>query len=99
MPLVTLLLAVTQRLERLRRSSVVEALLAVTGVVVMSGLTLEGPVPTLSILAVLGSAVCFAQAAITVKRFPPVHPIVVNAVGMTVGAMFLVFSPLSLGMR
>lgn len=88
-PLATLLLAVTQRLERLRRSSAVGALLAVTGVVVMSGLTLEGPLPILSIFAALASAVCFAQAAITVKRFPPVHPIVINAVGMTVGAIFL----------
>jgi drug/metabolite transporter (DMT)-like permease len=96
-PLVTLLLAVTQRLERLRRSSVVGALLAVTGVVVMSGLTLEGPVPILSILAAFGSAVCFAQAAITVKRFPPVHPIVINAVGMTVGAIFLAFLTLTAG--
>ncbi len=96
-PLVTLLLAVTQRLERLSRSSVVGALLAVTGVVVMSGLTLEGPVPILSILAALGSSVCFAQAAITVKRFPPVHPIVINAVGMTVGAIFLALLTLIAG--
>jgi drug/metabolite transporter (DMT)-like permease len=96
-PLVTLLLAVTQRLERLRRSSVVGALLAVTGVVVMSGLTLEGSVPILSILAAFGSAVCFAQAAITVKRFPPVHPIVINAVGMTVGAIFLALLTLTAG--
>ena len=96
-PLVTLLLAVTQRLERLRRSSVVGALLAVTGVAVMSGLTLEGPVPILSILAAFGSALCFAQAAITVKRFPPVNPIVVNAVGMTVGAIFLALLTLIAG--
>ena len=96
-PLATLLLAVTQRLERLRRSSVLGALLAMTGVVVMSGLSLEGPVPILSILAVLGSAACFAQAAITVKRFPPVHPIVVNAVGMSAGAIFLALVTLVAG--
>jgi drug/metabolite transporter (DMT)-like permease len=88
-PLVTLLLAVLQRLERLRRSAVVGALLAVTGVVLMSGLTLEGPVPLLAIGAAFGAAICFAQASIVVKRFPPVHPIVENAVGMTVGAIFL----------
>ncbi len=88
-PLITLLLAVVQRMESLKRSSVVGALLAVAGVLVMSGLTLEGPVPVLSILAAFGSAICFAQAALTVKRFPSVHPIVENAVGMTVGALFL----------
>jgi drug/metabolite transporter (DMT)-like permease len=89
-PLLTLLLAVGQRLERLQSSAVVGALLAVGGVVVMSGLTLDGPIPVKSVLAAVGSAVCFAQASITIKRFPPVHPIVVNAVGMTVGAVFLV---------
>ena len=88
-PLITLLLAVAQRMERLKGSSVVGALLAVAGVLLMSSLTLEGPVPVLSILAAFGSAVCFAQAALTVKRFPSVHPIVENAVGMTVGALFL----------
>lgn len=88
-PLLTLLLAVAQRMERLKGSSIVGALLAVAGVLVMSGLTLEGPLPVLSILAAFGSAVCFAQAALTVKRFPSVHPIVENAVGMTVGALFL----------
>lgn len=87
-PLVTLLLAVTQRMERLRGPSVVGALFAVTGVVVMSGLSLEGPVPILSVLALIGSAVCFAQASLTVKRFPLVHPIVQNAVGMATGAAF-----------
>lgn len=89
-PLITLLLAVSQRLERLQASAVVGALLAVGGVVVMSGLTLDGPIPVMSVLAAVGAAICFAQASITIKRFPPVHPIVVNAVGMTVGAAFLV---------
>ena len=55
----------------------------------MSGLTFNQAPPVLSLLAALGSAVCFAQASITIKRFPDSHPIVVNAVGMTVGAIFL----------
>lgn len=88
-PLVTLLLAVLQRLERMRSSSLFGALLAVSGVALMSGMTLKGPVPVLSVFAALGSAVCFAQASLTVKRFPAVHPITQNAVGMSVGAVFL----------
>lgn len=88
-PLVTLLLAVVQRLEKLTAPAVVGALLAMGGVVVMSGLGLDGSVPFLSLLAAMGSALCFAQASITIKRFPPLHPIVVNAVGMSVGAIFL----------
>ena len=88
-PLLTLLLAVVQRLEQLRTSAVVGAVLAVVGVVTMSGLTLHGSIPLPSVLAAVGSAICFAQASITIKRFPESHPIVVNAVGMTVGAIFL----------
>ena len=80
-----------QRLERLRRSSVLGALLAMTGVVVMSGLTLEGPVPMFSILAV-GSAVCFAASRYHGETVPSSPPHVVNAVGMSVGAIFLAFS-------
>lgn len=88
-PLITILLAIPQRLELLRPASLVGALLALVGVVVMSGLTLEGPTPILALFAALGAAVCFAQASLTIKRFPPLHPIVVNAVGMTAGAIFL----------
>ena len=88
-PLVTILLAVAQRVERLRVASLLGALVALVGVIVMSGLTLGSSVPLLSVLAALGSALCFSQAAITIKRFPESHPIVVNAVGMTVGAVFL----------
>jgi drug/metabolite transporter (DMT)-like permease len=88
-PLITILLAIPQRLEVLRPASLFGALLALVGVVVMSGLTLKGSIPILALLAALGAAVCFAQASLTIKRFPPLHPIVVNAVGMTAGAIFL----------
>jgi hypothetical protein len=39
---------------------------------------------------VVGSALCFAQAAVLVRRFPGLHPVVMNAVGMTAGAALLV---------
>jgi drug/metabolite transporter (DMT)-like permease len=96
-PLMTLLLAVAQRQEQLTGAGVVGAVVAVAGVVVMSGLSLEGQVPTLSILAAVGSAACFAQASITVRRFPPVHPVALNAIGMTVGAVFLAMLTLVAG--
>ena len=46
--------------------------------------------PVVSLLAILGSVLCFAQAAVVVRRFPPVHPVVMNAVGMLAGATILV---------
>jgi drug/metabolite transporter (DMT)-like permease len=32
-------------------------------------------VPVLSVFAVVGGAICFAQALVLVRRFPRVHPV------------------------
>lgn len=89
-PLLTLLLAFAQRQERIRVAAVAGSLLALGGVVIMSAASLGGSLPVLSVLAAVGSALCFAQAAILVRRLPPVHPVAMNAVGMSVGAMALI---------
>jgi drug/metabolite transporter (DMT)-like permease len=88
-PLATLLLAVLQRQERFRVAAVVGSLLALGGVALMSRAPLQEGVPLLSVLALLGGAVCFAQAAVLVRRFPPVHPVTMNAVGMAAAAVLL----------
>lgn len=88
-PLLTLLLGAAQGLEELTRTAVGGALVAVVGVAVMSGVTISGDLPVLSLVALIGSAACFAQASLTVKRFPPLHPVVLNAVGMTSGVALL----------
>ena len=88
-PLATLFLVVLQRQERLRFSGVIGGLLALAGIAVMSGATVRDDVPALSLLALVGSALCFAQAAILVRRFPPVHPVAMNAVAMGTGAVLL----------
>ena len=69
-PLATLLLAVVQRQERLRVAAVIGTLLALAGIAVMSRTPLQGSVPLLSLLALVGSALCFAEAAVLVRRFP-----------------------------
>jgi drug/metabolite transporter (DMT)-like permease len=88
-PLATLFLVFLQRQERLRPSGVIGGLLALAGIAVMSGATVRADVPALSLLALVGSALCFAQAAILVRRFPPVHPVAMNAVAMGTGAVLL----------
>ena len=88
-PLATLFLVVLQRQERLRFSGVIGGVLALAGIAVMSGATVRDDVPALSLLALLGSALCFAEAAILVRRFPPVHPVAMNAVAMGTGAVLL----------
>jgi drug/metabolite transporter (DMT)-like permease len=96
-PLATLLLAVGQRQERLRLASIVGTLLALAGVAVISGFSLGEALPFLSLLAALGAVVGFAEAAILVKAFPPVHPVTMNAVGMSTGAAFLLIASLVAG--
>ena len=88
-PLATLLLAVAQRQERLRAVAVVGTLLALAGVAIISQGSVGASVPLASLVAAVASAVCIAQAAVLVRRFPPVHPVTMNAVGMGTGAVLL----------
>jgi drug/metabolite transporter (DMT)-like permease len=88
-PLATLLLAVVQNEEHLRLAAVVGTLLSIAGIGVISGVSGSESVPLISLLAVLGAVLCFAQATVLVRSFPPVHPITTNAVGMVVGAAIL----------
>ena len=96
-PLMTLFLATAQRQEPFRLVALGGALLALAGVVVMSGAALQGSLPFLSVLAALASALCFAEAAVLVRWLPPVHPVALNAVGMTVGAIALVVAAVVAG--
>lgn len=88
-PLATLLLALVWHQERVRPAAVVGVLLALAGVTLMSRDPSRGAVPLASVLAVVGGAACFAQALVLVRRFPPVHPVTMNAVGMATGAAVL----------
>jgi drug/metabolite transporter (DMT)-like permease len=90
-PLVALLLSVAQRQERFRVQAAVGTVLAVAGVAVISHAPLQGSVPVLSFLAVLGAVLSFAEATVLVHRLPRVHPVTMNAVGMT-GAAVLLFA-------
>jgi drug/metabolite transporter (DMT)-like permease len=96
-PLATLLLAVVQRQERLRAAAVVGSLVAVAGVAVISGASVGGSVPLLSLLAILGGVLCFAEAAVLVRWFPGIHPVTINAVGMASGAALLLAGSLVAG--
>ena len=96
-PLVTLLLAVAWRQERFRAAALAGCLLSLAGIVVMSQAPLRESVPFLSLLAAIGSVLCFAQGALVVRRFPPLHPVTINAVGMTIGAALLLVGSLVAG--
>ena len=88
-PLATLLLAVLQGQERLRFTAVTGALIGLVGIVLMSRTSLPDTVPLVSLLAAVAGALCVAQAAVLVRRFPRVHPVTMNAVGMATGGVLL----------
>lgn len=96
-PLATLLLAVLQKMERLRIASLVGAMTSLMGVAVMSSAPLRESISWTSLLAVLGSVVCFAQALVIVRRLPPVHPVALNTVGMTASVPVLLAASLLRG--
>ena len=87
-PLLTLGLAVVQRVERFSYRALIGALMAALGIGIVFGDRI-GAVSALSLAALLGGALCIAEANIVVKRFPRVHPVVQNGVGMAAGGLLL----------
>ena len=91
-PLMTLLLAVPQGLERLRARAVAGACLSIAGIALISASSSAGPLPIVPLIAVVLAAASAAQGGITVRKIPDAHPVAVNAVGMSVGAALLLVS-------
>ena len=96
-PLTALLLAVAQRQERLRAPAVIGAVLAFIGVLLMSRVALGDATSLVSIFVAMAAALCLAEGAVLVRIFPPEHPVTLNAVGMTVGAVILFMGSLIAG--
>lgn len=96
-PLATLLLAVAEKQEVFRWAAATGGLVALAGIVVMSQGALRDSIPLLSILALVASALCFAQAAIVIGWVPGVHPVSMNAVGMGAGAVVLILGSVVTG--
>lgn len=95
-PLLTLLLAVAHGQEALRMRSLAGALLAIAGITVMSSVSLAGGSAMALVFALL-AAICFAEGAVVVRRFRPIDPYGLNAVGMTVGAVVILGAALVRG--
>lgn len=89
-PLLTLLLAVLERQEVFRWAAAGGGALALVGVVVISQGALRESIPILSLLALVGGAICFAQASIVAGWVRDVHPISINAVGMAAATVVLI---------
>lgn len=85
-PLLTVLLAALQRLEPLSRRTVVGGLVALLGIVWMTGGAGGLNAPLAGVLAVLAASVSVAQSVILGKKLSGNSPVMINAVGMAAGA-------------
>ena len=88
-PLLTVLLAVAQRLQPLRAREVVGALIALGGIALMSSGALSGEASIGSVLAVGTAATAASEAGIVLEALPTAHPVATNAVAMSLGASLL----------
>ena len=101
-PLVTLLLAVTQRREPLRVAALAGGALALTGVALVSRAPLAEAVPPVALVAAVAGILCMGQAAIVARGLQQTHdtnPVVLNTVGMTVAAVVLLVAAVVAGDR
>lgn len=96
-PLATLLIAVAARQERLTVARVIGAVIAVVGVAIVYLRGVSEPIPLLSLLAVLGAVVTMSAASVFVRRFPPAHPVAMNAVAVVVACVLLLLGTLVAG--
>lgn len=91
-PLATLALSVAWGQERMRAQGLIGVLLAAAGITAMSQTAIQGSLPPTALVAALISVASLAQAAVLVRRSPPMHPVTMNAVGMLSSAAVLLLA-------
>lgn len=96
-PLLTLLLAASQRLERLSARTFLGGVLALAGIGWMTAASGVITAEPLALLTLFLAAACLAQAIIVVKRVSRNNPAALNALGMGVGAAVLLLLSLFAG--
>ena len=95
-PLITALLAVAQKMERFEPRMAVGAVLALGGILVMTVGPQSLVLPAAGLIAIVLAALTVSQSVILGKRVSMSHPVMTNAVGMSVGGpLLLVFSALA----
>ena len=89
-PLATLILAVAHRQEVLTARGVVGGVLAVIGIGLLSYRSLEADLELSYVVAAILGVIAIAESGVVIKGFPRAHPMSTNALGMAVGALFLI---------
>ena len=93
-PLATLLLAALHRQETLTVRGLAGGLLALTGIAVLSAGSFGGDLELSYVVAAVLAVIGIGESSVVIKGFPEAHPMSANAVGMSIGAVFLVIASL-----
>ena len=96
-PLLTLVLAVAQRIEKFRPAGLVGSLIAAAGIAVIFSNQVSLNVPVTALVALVIASASIAETSVLVKRFPPGDPIIATALAMPIGATLLVVMSLLMG--
>lgn len=88
-PLLTLLLASLQGLERFSARGVGGAVLSLVGILIMVRVGLGAEISLGHLVAGALMPLAVAESTIVAKKFPQNHPVATNAIGMLVGAVLL----------
>jgi drug/metabolite transporter (DMT)-like permease len=96
-PLFTLVIAVLLGQERFSLRGVLGGLLAVAGIGLLSMDAIGGDVGASYLVAAVLGTVAMAAASVVAKALPEVHPVNMNAIGMTAGTVLIVLASLVLG--
>jgi drug/metabolite transporter (DMT)-like permease len=88
-PLLTVLLATLQGVERFHWRGLAGAAVAAGGIAIVFGDQLSAAVPLLSLLALIAAALCIAEVGVAVKWFPRIDAAMLNTLGMAIGAAML----------
>jgi drug/metabolite transporter (DMT)-like permease len=98
-PLLTLLLAVAHGLERLRRRALLGSLIALAGTAVIFAESGSLDVGWSSFALLLLAALCASESVILSKQAGRLHPVAMNFVGMSAGALALLAVSAAAGER
>jgi drug/metabolite transporter (DMT)-like permease len=98
-PLLTLLLAVAHRLERLRHRALLGSVVALAGTAVIFAESGSLDVGWSSFALLLLAALCASESVILSKQAGRLHPVAMNFVGMSVGALALLAVSAAAGER
>ena len=96
-PLLTFFFAWAHGQEAFRWRGLIGALVAFGGILIGVGDQLGGSLPLLPLLAIVAGAAALAEGSVLLKGFPRSHPIVVNAIALTIGTAMLLLISLAAG--